>query len=87
MSDPVKDAAIAAKNIKIKILRDCKIDGQIRLPGHELLVSEADAKEFCDKTFPGYHPFYGHMPEIGGLMGDMANPLDRKKITRAVRIA
>ncbi len=93
MSDdqtPAADAAKATKKekmVRVKVLRDVMAGGEIRLPGTVLEVSETEAKELCDVTFRGYHPFYGMMPEIGALMGDVPNPLQRKQIARAVRVA
>lgn len=79
--------AATAKKVKIKLLRDAMIGKNIELAGTVHVVDEATAKELCDKKFPGYHPFYGTMPEIGPLMGDVPNPLVRKEIVRAVRVA
>lgn len=82
-----RDEVKEAKTVKIKVLRDCIVDEQIRLPGTVIMASESEAKELCDIKYRGYHPFYGTMPEIGPLMGDAPNPLGRKEIVRAVRVA
>lgn len=89
MSKDQKDAAAqaASKKIKIKVLRDCMVDGQIRLPGTVLEASEEEAAMLCDTKFTGYHPFYGTMPEIGPLMDGLPNPLERRELVRAVRVA
>lgn len=100
MSEPKETAAPAAKKlVKIKILRDCavgtifnedgsiKVAGQVKLPGTICEVTEKEAAELCDTYYHGYHPFYGTMPEIGPLLGDVPNPLVRKKIARAARVA
>jgi hypothetical protein len=87
----------SAKTVKIKTLRAINVgtalEPMIVEPGQIIKVTEAQAKEFCDRKFAGYHPFYGYMPEIGPLMGDdvdgkpIPNPMERKKLARAVRIA
>lgn len=80
-------------NVKIKLLRACYINGQIVQPGQTVMVTKEEAAEFCDRSFKGYNPFYGYAPEIGGLMGEdemgkpLPNPLDRKTIVRATRVA
>jgi hypothetical protein len=55
--------------------------------GNTVMVSEEEAKELCDRKWNGFHPFYGTMPEIGPLMEGAPNPLERRKIARAVRVA
>jgi hypothetical protein len=95
---PAAEAAKPVKMVKIKALRDVQVnrgtkDERIVLPGTICMVTEEEAKDLCDTKFRGYHPFYGNMPEIGPLMGigvdgaPLPNPLDRKMIARAVRVA
>lgn len=88
-----KKANEGPRNTKIKLLRECLIDGMIQPVGMECQVTEAVAKEFCDRKIRGYHPFYGYMPEIGPLMDEVMsgqptvpNMLDRRQIVRAVRV-
>ncbi len=80
-------AAVAAKQmVKIRTIRECLIGDKI-VPGNtEVMATEEEAAEYCDKKFQGYHPFYGHMPEIGPLMGNVSNPLERRDLVRAVRV-
>lgn len=80
-----KDQIASSGKVKIQIVRASLIGEVIHEPGQIVEVSEAVATELCDKTFQGYHPFYGHMPEIGPLLE--ANPLQRKQIVKAVRVA
>jgi hypothetical protein len=75
---------VETKKTKIKLLADAMIDGELRGPGYVAEVSDEVAKELCDRTFDGYHPFYGTKPEIGPLMA--SDPLARQKLVRAVRI-
>lgn len=87
---PDQDAAAEAapvKMVRIKVLRDCMASGEIRLPGTIVEVTEKEAQTLCDTKYKGYHPFYGTMPEIGPLMGDIPNPLGRRELVRAVRVA
>lgn len=79
-------AAPKSKKVKIKLQRDCLIEGNIQKAGSVLMVSEDDAKEFCDRHFDGYIPAYGTLPEMLREPGQ-PGPLDRQKITRAVRVA
>lgn len=79
------------RTVKVKCIREFDIvEGKktrtVR-PNEIVLLTESEAKNFCDRKFAGYHPFYGYMPEIGPLMEDSANPLQRKKIARAERVA
>jgi hypothetical protein len=74
------------KKVKIKLLRDCMIGEQIEPANSIHMVSEARAKELCDKSFPAYEPYYGNKPGIVGIEGQ-ADVLARQKIVRAVRIA
>lgn len=74
------------KTVKIQVLRDCaKFNGEILKPGTIVNVSEEEAAMLCDTKFTGYHPFYGHMPQIGPLME--SNPLERKELVRAKRVS
>lgn len=75
------------RTIKVKAIREFEIDKKLIKPGQEVLLSEEEAVEFCDRVFSGYHPFYGYMPEIGPLMEGGPNPLERKQLVRAVRVA
>jgi hypothetical protein len=75
------------KKVKIKLLRDAIVNGSTLRAGAIVETDEKTAAELCDRGLPGYHPFYGTMPEIGPLMGDSPNPLERKKIFRAMRVA
>ena len=88
MSEVTKDTKAEApvKKIKIKLLRDAKVNGKIMPPGTICEVDEKTATLLCDKKYKGYHPFYGNKPEIAHL-NDGVDLLDRKAITRAVRIA
>lgn len=67
--------------------------GDVKLPGTICEAPEWEAKMLCDTVFLGHHPFYGTMPEIGPLMGvddngkPLPNPLARKQIRRAIRVA
>jgi len=72
------------QKVKIKLLMDCYIDGDIRQAGSEMMVDQSVATEFCDTKFTGYHPFYGYMPEMLYAEG---NPLNREVRVRAVRVA
>ena len=74
-----------AKKQKIRLLQDCYIGDNLVRSGTEVEVDQDIAAEFCDKTFDGYHPFYGNQPEMVMAPGEF-NPLARKKIVRAVRI-
>lgn len=79
------------KMVKIKLLRECLIDNEVRKVGTVHTVKESVADEFC-RPSKGYPPFYGYAPEIGPLMGNdengnpIPNPLETKKISRAVRV-
>lgn len=78
---------VGERTIKVKAVREFEIDKKLVKVGQEVLVNESEAVEFCDTKFSGYHPFYGYMPEIGPLLEDAPNPLQRKQIVRAVRVA
>lgn len=78
-------AEVKEKKVKIKALRDCaRMNGEIISAGQVVFVTEEEAKILCDTKFKGYHPFYGHMPQIGPLME--SNPLERKELVRAQRL-
>lgn len=74
------------RTVKCRVLREFEIDKQLQRVGSIVMLTEDEAKEFCDRKFAGYHPFYGYMPEIGPLM-EGENPLQRKEIVRAERVA
>lgn len=76
----------AAKTVKIKLLRDLYIDGQVQPSGTVHMVTPEEAVEFCDKKFAGMLPFYGTKPEIGMLAGGV-DPLARQVIVRAERVS
>ncbi len=48
-----------SRNVKIKTLRAIQIDGNIVPEGQELLVTEEEAKAFCDLSFEGPYDFQG----------------------------
>lgn len=79
------------RNVKVKALREFEIPVgkgfKMVKAGEVVLLSEDEAKEFCDKVFAGYIPAYGYMPEIGPLLEGQPNPLERKQIVRAERVA
>lgn len=76
-----------ARTVKIKVIRPIEIDKKIFSPNAEVMVTEEEAKEYCDKTFAAYHPFHGYMPHTEGLQDEgVHNPLSRKQIVRAVRL-
>lgn len=81
------------KKVKIRVLRDCMVGDMIYTPGTIVEATESQAAELCDKGFDGYQPYYGYAPEIGPLMGvdskgqAIPNPLERRKIYRAERVA
>lgn len=79
----VKEAATETKKVKIKLLRDCYVSGQIQKAGQVVECTEEEAVEFCDRKIKGYQPFYGYMPEM--LISP--NPLEREIIVRATRVA
>ncbi len=84
-----KSADKIEKKVKIKLKRDCRIDGVTHKPGTVVEVSPEVAKEFCDTKFTGKHNFYGHAPmEIPGEDPRTAGPgpYDRMPIVRAVRV-
>lgn len=91
MGDPQQEKT--KSKVKIKLLRECMIDKQIRPVGSVHMVDEEVAKEFCDRKVSGYPPYYGYMPEIGPLMGEdetgkaLPNPLEKRSIVRAIRVA
>ena len=76
----------AQKKVKIKLVRDASINGEVFKPGTVHEVDEATAKELCDRKIPGYMPFYGHKPEVEVLHpnGDV---LARQELVRAVRVS
>lgn len=80
-------AKVDGRIVKIRALREIEIDKKLILAGKEVLVTEDEATEFCDRSFDGYIPCYGYLPEMGPLLEGGNNPLDRKKIVRAVRVA
>lgn len=88
-----KEEVKAKAKVKIKLLRECLVGKNICRVGSVHTVDEEIAKEFCDRKIPGYMPFYGYMPEIGPLMGEdetgkpFPNPLERKTVVRAIRVA
>lgn len=67
------------KLVKIKTLRDIMVGDQIIKPDQEVMVTEEQAKEFCDKTFTGPHQFRGERDEVEAKQSIA-------KITRAVRL-
>lgn len=79
------------KNVKIKLMRECLIDGEVCKVGTIHTVEESVAAEFC-RSMKGYPPFYGYAPEIGPLMGNdengkpIPNPMEAKQIVRAIRV-
>lgn len=77
--------------VKVRAIRPFEIVREkaiVRVePGREALLTEAEAVEFCDTKWTGYHPFYGYMPEFGPLLENQPNPLARKQIVRAERVA
>lgn len=85
--------AAAPTKVMIKLLRDAQVGpNNIQKAGWSGPVDKETADELCDKSFDGYIPAYGTLPEIGPLtahvpgMENMPNPLARHMITRAVRI-
>ncbi len=83
-------APVVQAKVKIKTLRDIcvpSLGDAIIKPNEVVEVTEAEAKEFCDRKFDAYSPFYGTKPEIGPLSEGGPDPLARKIITRAVRVA
>lgn len=78
--------AVSSKKVKIKALYPICVDGQTVLEkGTEVEVTEEVAKEFCDREFETYYPFYGYAPEAPDP--ELNKSLQRKKIIRAVRLA
>lgn len=81
------DATVKAKAIRdIRVVRNEVVNGQI-VPsdvivpaGQTAMLTEAEAKEFCDKTFDGTHAFKGDRAEADG-------DVKRHKIVRAQRVA
>ena len=87
---PAATDVVVVKKVKIKALRDIAVpslDNAIILKDQVVEVTEAEAKEYCDRKFDAYSPFYGTKPEIGPLAESGADPLARRVITRAVRVA
>ena len=68
------DQSKKTKMVKIKTLRDCKVDGKVLPIGQEAEVSEEQATALCDKTFRG------------PLDGTGEGSYKIGKIARAVRI-
>ncbi len=81
---------VNARTVRVKALRAFEIaEGKgfkIINGGQEALLTEAEAKEFCDRKFTGYMPFYGYMPDLADILTEGPNPLARKEIVRAIRI-
>jgi hypothetical protein len=80
------EEAAAPKNIKILLRRDARVNGKICKAGTTHMVDAEQAEMLC-KEMPGYYPFYGHMPEVGPLLGGLPNPLAVNKFSRATRVA
>lgn len=77
------------RKVKVKAVRafEHPYTKKVIEPNMETLLSEDEAKVFCDEKFDGYHPFHGYMPYTDGLLdGEQQSPLQRKQIVRAVRI-
>lgn len=75
------------KMAKLRVLRDVIIAGQIRKPGDVVECTEEEAQAVLGLKHKAYHPCYGYLPEIGPLMEGGANPLARKELVRAERVA
>lgn len=75
------------KKVKIEAIRPCRIgkdeaDNDIMLePGQTALVTEAVAKEYCDKSFPTQWPFSGERDAA-----EAEATRNEKKIFRAKRV-
>jgi hypothetical protein len=76
---------VVGKKVKIKAIQPIQYQNQVYQPGSVVEVDEEAAKEFCDRRFDTYMPFYGTKPEIGPLMPK--DPLARGVIVRAERIS
>jgi hypothetical protein len=75
----VSDPGSTLKMVKIKTLRDIRLDpvGTIVKAGNEVEVTEEQAKEFCDLEIEGNYAF----------AGERANEAaDRHRIRRAQRL-
>lgn len=77
---------VREKRVKIKLLRDCLVGKEIIKAGNVVMATEAEAAEFCDKVITGYPQYYGYRPELL-LEPGQVDPLARKDIVRAVRVA
>lgn len=54
--------------VKARLLRPvCLSNGATHGPGEEVMMSEEDAKEFCDKSFSTVYGFSGSVEEIRPL--------------------
>lgn len=81
------DVVKKAKKVKIKAIRSIQVGGHIHEPGSIVEVTEDEAKEFCDRKFAGYMPFYGTKPESNAMLNEGApDPLATKQIVRAKRV-
>ncbi len=54
-------AEVISVKVKLKLLRDCHIDGQLILAGNIVEVDEATAAEMT-RIFPVPNSFYGYRP-------------------------
>ncbi len=70
-------AKMVAKRVKIKAVRDIRVDGKEYPPDAVVEVDEDTAKELCDRKFAGCLSFAGERH------GD---DIPRNVVTRAVRV-
>jgi hypothetical protein len=62
----------------IRAIAPASLGGKIINPGTKVMVSEEDAKEFCDKKFEGYSQ--------EGFGGTATRPFPKDHIVRAKRV-
>lgn len=65
--------------VKIRVVRAIRIDDNVLEPGTVAMVDEADAVEFCDRKFSGYHAFSGERYDADG-------DTPKQQVQRAVRL-
>lgn len=84
-NEPAKEMK-KEKKVKIELIRPCIIEGQIQNTG-QFLVSEDEAKEFCDRKFKGPTQYYGTRENVDPLTGQPEPSVKAVEIVRAKRIS